>query len=61
MFFCYFVYSGEPFYRDTSKLSSLIILIITSCILSYKEMYYLASMTLMTASTLIILFAKNIF
>lgn len=52
---------GEPFYRDTPKISTLVVLLITSCILSYKDMYYLASISLLSTSVLIVLFAKNIF
>jgi hypothetical protein len=51
---------GEPFFRDPSKISALVVLLVTASILAYKEMYGLTSLTLMLASTLIVLFAKNI-
>ncbi len=51
---------GEPFFREVPKMSTLVILIVTAGIFSYKEMYGLASLSLTTASVLIILFAKNL-
>jgi hypothetical protein len=41
-------------------MSALVILMLTAGVLAYKEMYGLVSLTLTTATILIVLFAKNL-
>jgi hypothetical protein len=56
----YFIYLGEPFYRDLPKMSTLAVLLFTASIFLFKEMFGSATLTLMITIVLIILFAKNL-
>jgi hypothetical protein len=55
-----FIHLGEPFYHELPKMSTLAVLLLTTSMFLYKEMYGLATLSLTTASILIILFAKNL-
>ena len=64
LYFLFFVFnlihSGETFYQQVPKTSTLAVLILTGCIFAYKEMYGFASIAWTTSSVLLILFAKNL-
>ncbi|CAF1073162.1 unnamed protein product [Adineta ricciae] len=55
-FECY----GEPFYLQSSKMSLIIVLFITTSILMYKDMQNLALLTCILTAVLVFAFSRNI-